>query len=244
KECPANSFDYIYVDPSRRVNQGKVFILADCEPNIIGQQDLFFDKSPIIISKLSPLLDITTALQALSHVSQIYIISLDNDCKELLFRQERDFQGEPTITAIRLFQNQLQQFEFTYEKERNTHNNYAPAKGYLYDPDVSITKAGAFKSVGRAYQLRKIHQHTHLYSSEKLNPEFPGRIFKIKEVVPYALFKKNNPWPKANIATKNFPERVETIRKKHKIKDGGDCYLFLTTDLNNHLVVIQAKRVK
>ena len=244
KECPADSFDYIYIDPSRRVNQGKVFLLADCEPNIIGQQDLFFDKSPTIISKLSPLLDITTALHSLSHVSQVYIISLDNDCKELLFIQKRGFQGEPTLTAIRLFQNQLQQFEFTYENERSTINNYTTAKGYLYDPDVSITKAGAFKTVGRKYKLGKIHQHTHLYSSEKLNTEFPGRIFEIKEVLPYAQLKKSNPWSKANIAVKNFPESVEVIRKKHKIKDGGDCYLFFTTDLNNQLIVIQGKRIK
>lgn len=243
-KCQPNSFDYIYVDPSRRVNQGKVFLLADCEPNIINHQNLFFQVSPTIISKLSPLLDISTAIHSLSHVRSVYIISLDNDCKELLFVQERGFQGEATIYAIRLYHNQLQKFEFTYESERNTTNSYTQPAEYLYDPDVSITKAGAFKSVGRKYHLGKIHQHSHLYSSQELNAEFPGRIFQIKKVLPYATFKKNNPWPKANITTKNFPERVEVIRKKHKIKDGGDCYLFFTTDLDNQLIVIQGYRIK
>jgi len=237
-----NSFDYIYVDPSRRVNQGKVFLLEDCEPNIVQQQDLFFRKSKYVISKLSPLLDISTAISSLKHVKYVYVISLDNDCKELLFIQERGFIGEPRIKAIRLFQDQLQTFEFTYNEERGTLSRFLKPQHYLYDPDVALTKAGAFKSVGKYFGLGKIHQHAHLYTSEVYNPNFPGRIFEIKQVLSYSTLKKNNPYKQANIATRNFPEKVEVIRKKYKIKDGGNIYLFFTTDINNQLIVIEAHK--
>ena len=244
KESPDNSFDYIYVDPSRRINQGKVFLLEDCEPNIVDLQDLFFSKAPYIISKVSPLLDISTALHSLRHVRFVYVISLDNDCKELLFIQERGFIGETQIRAIRLFQDQLQSFEFTFDTERGTLSRFQKPQHYLYDPDVSITKAGAFKAVGKYFGLGKLHQHTHLYTGEQFIPEFPGRIFEVKQVLPYAVLKKNNPFEKANIATKNFPEKVEVIRKKYKIKDGGSTYLFFCTDIENQLIVIEAARVK
>jgi len=243
EESEDNSFDYIYVDPSRRINQGKVFLLEDCEPNIVANQDLFFRKGKYVISKLSPLLDISTALSSLKHVKFVYVISLDNDCKELLFIQERGYLGETKILAIRLFADQLQSFEFTYDEERATLSRFSLPKHYLYDPDVAINKAGAFKSIGKAFGLGKIHQHAHLYSSDTLYPEFPGRIFEIKQVLPYSVLKKNNPFCQANIAIRNFPEKVDVIRKKHKIKDGGKTYLFFTTDVNNQLIVIECNRI-
>lgn len=244
RQSEDHSFDYIYVDPSRRVNQGKVFLLEDCEPNIVANQDLFFSKGKYVISKLSPLLDISTALTSLKHVKYVYVISLDNDCKELLFIQERGFEGETKIRAIRLFADQLQTFEFTYDVERATMNRYVEPQHFLYDSDVAISKAGAFKSVGKYFGLGKLHQHSHLYTSEVFQPEFPGRVFEIKQVLPYSSLKKNNPFLQANIATRNFPEKVEVIRKKHKIKDGGKTYLFFTTDSSNQLIVIECARIR
>ena len=244
KNSPDNSFDYIYVDPSRRVSHTKVFLLEDCEPNIVANQDLFFRKSKFIISKLSPLLDITTAISSLNNVRYVYVISLDNDCKELLFIQERGYIGEAKIRAIRLFADQLQSFEFTYNEERATLSRFLMPQHYLYDPDVAITKAGAFKSIGKAYGLGKIHQHAHLYTSDLLQPDFPGRIFKIEQVIPYSALKKNNPYKQANISIRNFPEKVDVIRKKHKIKDGGKIFLFFTTDINNNLIIIESSRIR
>jgi len=244
KNSEDNSFDYIYVDPSRRVNQGKVFLLQDCEPNIVENQDLFFSKSKYIITKVSPLLDISTALSSLKHVRYVYVISVDNDCKELLFIQERGYIGETKIRAIRLFLDQIQSFEFTYDGERATLSRFSLPKHFLYDADVAITKAGAFKSIGKAFGLGKIHQHAHLYTSETYFPEFPGRVFEVKQVLPYSSLKKNNPFVQANIAIRNFPEKVDIIRKKHKIKDGGKTYLFFTTDINNQLIVIECNRIR
>ena len=233
-----DSLDYIYIDPSRRVNHAKVFLLEDCEPNIVALQDLFFQKSRYIICKLSPLMDINSALQKLKHVKLLYVISVDGDCKELLFLQDRTFQGETKITAIRLFAEQMQNITFTLEEEKNTLIQTSEPLNYLYDPDVAVTKAGAFKSAAKAFGLFKLHTHTHLYTSSEIIEDFPGRIFHIQNVYTLGEFKKLNTFTKANIATKNFPIKVDEIRKKFKIKDGGNDFLYFITDCaDNHIVI-------
>lgn len=244
KNCQDSSFDYIYVDPSRRNNHGKVFLLKDCEPNILEYQDLFFRKAHRIITKLSPLLDISTVLDSLTQVKYLYVISVDNDCKELLFLQEKGYHGLPHVRAIRLFGDQIQSFDFRYDDEKTTLNRYLDPQGYLYDPDVSITKAGAFKSVGKRYGLAKLHQHAHLYTSNEIVTAFPGRIFQIDQVLPYSSLKRNIPFQQANIATRNFPEKVAQIQKKFKIRDGGATFLFFTTNRQQQLIVIVATRLK
>ncbi len=238
-----DSLDYIYIDPSRRVQHSKVFLLEDCEPNIITLQDLFFSKSEYVITKVSPLLDITQALRSLDQVSHVYVISLDNDCKELLFFQKRGFVGEPIISAIRLFKDQLQELSFTAEQERATLPHYKEPAGYLYEPDVSVVKAGAFKSVAKAFNLAKLHPHSHLYTSEQLHEEFPGKAFRITEVLPFADLKRKRTFAKANITTRNFPLKVEDIRKKYKIQDGGNVHLFFTTDPQEKLIVVACERI-
>lgn len=243
KVCEDASFDYIYIDPSRRGRQGKTFLLEDCEPNILTHQTLFFAKARRIITKLSPLLDISTVLAKLTQVKYVYVISLDNDCKELLFLQEKGFQGTPHIRAIRLFADQIQSFEFQYEEEKATQNLYSEPQRYLYDPDVAVTKAGAFKSIGKHFGLAKLHQHAHLYTSNELIRSFPGRIFQIDQVLPYSALKRDVSFQQANIATRNFPEKVAQIQKRFKIRDGGPTFLFFTTDNHQQLIVLAARRI-
>lgn len=190
EQLPDNSLDHIYIDPSRRVNTRKVFLLADCEPNIADLQTLFFTKATTIISKIAPLMDISTALASLKYVKDVYVISVDNDCKELLFVQEKGYQAEPEIHSVRLFQGSQQELSFTYQQERQETNSYSTALAYLYDPDVAITKAGAFKTVGKQYQLHKLHSSTHLYTSAELKTSFPGRIFAVTQTLPTLLLKK------------------------------------------------------
>ncbi|MBE8721013.1 THUMP-like domain-containing protein [Sphingobacterium pedocola] len=239
-----NSLDYIFIDPSRRVNHAKVFLLEDCEPNIVGLQNVFFQKSHIIISKLSPLLDISAALQKLRHIKRIYVISVDGDCKELLFVQERNYEGEAVVSAIRIFQDQLQSHSFTIQEEKVTLIRASDPLHYLYDPDVSITKAGAFKTIAKRFDLYKLHQHTHLYTADNIKDHFPGRIFEIQEVYTLSNFKKKNEIYQANVATKNFPVKVADIRKKFKIKDGGKDFLYFTTDMTGNHIVIHALRTR
>ncbi|PVH27115.1 THUMP-like domain-containing protein [Sphingobacterium corticibacter] len=237
-----DSFDYIYIDPSRRVSQSKVFLLEDCEPNIVSLQELFFAKSERIITKVSPLLDITQALRSLKHVTNVYVISLDNDCKELLFIQKRGFEGEPLISAIRLFKDQLQEFSFTLAEEKILRSEFRSPQKYLYEPDVSVVKAGAFKSVAKEFQLGKLHLHSHLYTSDQLLYDFPGKAFEIIASFPFGDLKRKKTFAKANITTRNFPLKVEEIRKKFKIQDGGQIHLFFTTDLEDTLTVLVCER--
>lgn len=239
-----NSLDYIFIDPSRRVNHAKVFLLEDCEPNIIDIQSVFFQKSRYIICKLSPLLDISTALQKLKNVKIVYVISVDSDCKELLFIQDRDFEGEPKISAIRLFVDKLQQITFTLSEEKCALIQTSDPLHYLYDPDVAVTKAGAFKTVAKQFQLYKLHTHTHLYTAEEFTEEFPGRVFQIMKTYPISEFKKLNSINKANVAIKNFPMKVEDIRKKFKIKDGGSDFLYFVTNAADQLIVIHCRKVQ
>lgn len=244
KHQEEDSLDYILIDPSRRINHAKVFLLEDCEPNIIAVQDMFFGKSRYIICKVSPLLDITTALQKLKHVKYIYVISVDSDCKELLFIQDRTYLGEPQIVAIRLFLDQIQTLSFTQEEEKQTLIQTAAPLTYLYDPDVSVTKAGAFKIAAKRFNLFKLHTHSHLYTSHDFHTDFPGRTFLVKDTFTLAVFKKRENLAKANVTTKNFPMRVEEIRKKFKIKDGGSEYLYFTTDYLGNPIVIHCAKVQ
>ncbi|TYR31207.1 methyltransferase domain-containing protein [Sphingobacterium phlebotomi] len=237
-------FDYIYADPSRRVKNQKVFRLEDCEPNILAYQPLFFEHSDTLITKLAPLLDISGALNVLPHVKDVYVISIENDCKELLFVQHKSFQGIPRIHAVRLStEDEPGIFSFNYVQEKEATPVLGEPTNFLYDPDVAITKAGAFKSVATVFNLQKLHQHSHLYTRDHLIPEFPGRVFQIQQVVPFSVFKKNVDITKANIIAKNFPLKVDDIRRKFKIKDGGEDYLYFTTLFDDRHVIIYGKRV-
>jgi len=231
-------YDYIYTDPSRRVKNQKVFRLQDCEPNILAYQSLFFEHSDILLTKLAPLLDISGTLNVLPHVKDVYVISIENDCKELLFVQEKSFSGIPRIHAVRLSAEEPRIFSFNYIQEREAAPIMGEPTNFLYDPDVAITKAGAFKSVATTFGLQKLHQHSHLYTGDNFVSEFPGRVFQVQQVIPFSVFKKNVDIAKANIIAKNFPLKVDDIRKKFKIKDGGEAYLYFTTLFDDRHVVV------
>ncbi|WP_293957401.1 MULTISPECIES: THUMP-like domain-containing protein [unclassified Sphingobacterium] len=236
-------FDYIYLDPSRRVQNKKVFLLDECEPNLVQLQDDFFQHSTTIISKLAPLLDISSAVQQLRHVKDVYVISVQNDCKELVFVQEKDYEGDATVHAVRLFQGQQQVISFTYESERAVVNAYSEPLSYLYEPDVALSKAGAFKIVGQIFNVKKLHKNTHLYTSDQKIENFPGKTFLIKQVESFTDFKKNKKPLQSGIIAKNFPLKTEEIKKKFKIKDAGDSFVFFTTTQNDQFSVIHTQRM-
>ncbi|MGE8380968.1 MAG: THUMP-like domain-containing protein, partial [Sphingobacterium sp.] len=240
---PQAHFDYIYLDPSRRVQNKKVFLLDECEPNLVALQYDFFERSDVIISKLAPLLDISSALSMLVHVKDVYVVSLQNDCKELIFIQEKGYIGEPVIHAVRLFKEEQQIISFTYKEERATLVDYSAPLSYLYEPDVALTKAGAFRTIANRFGLKKLHKSTHLYTSDQKIPDFPGKIFMIKQVESFTEFKKNKSPLIADIIAKNFPLKTEEIKKKFKIKDTGDTFSFFTTLLNDQLIVIHTQRI-
>ncbi|MXV15876.1 class I SAM-dependent methyltransferase [Hufsiella ginkgonis] len=238
-------FDTIYADPSRRTSAGKVFFLKDCEPDIVSTLPLLLRRAPRILVKTAPLLDIQSGLRELSHVSQIHVLSVKNECKEVLWLIERDFEGEPLITCSALADTETRSFSFkaSVEREHTTGEWFPPGK-YLYEPDAALMKGGAFKLIGERFGIQKLHQHSHLYTAGSAREDFIGRTFTINEVSSYKDFSKGSQLKKANIISRNFPLTVGQIRTKHKIAEGGEQYLFFTTVHPDKLVVIDAAPVR
>ncbi len=231
-------FDCIYIDPSRRNDlKGKVFLLKDCLPNVPENLALLLKRSNTILIKNSPILDITNTIRELAFVKEIHIVAVDNDVKELLFLLEKDYELPVTVHTVNFRKKEPQEFSFFYESDAVA--NYSEPKNYLYEPNAAILKSGGFQEVAVQFGLYKLHQHSHLYTSDLYVSNFPGRIFSINEVLPFdKKLKKKLPFTKANITTRNFPKSVAQIRKELKLKDGGENYLFFSTNMHNNLIVV------
>jgi hypothetical protein len=235
-------FDWIYADPSRRNDvKEKVFLLKDCLPNIPENLNSLFQKTDNILLKVSPILDITSALNELKFVKEIHVVAVENEVKEVLFLLKNNYTQNIDIKTINFNKDEIQQFNFSLNEE--VFSTFSEPKKYLFEPNAAILKAGAFQQISAHLKIDKLHQHSHLYTSDKLI-DFPGRKFEIKHSISYdkKQLLKLIPSKKANITTRNFPETVAQIRKKTGLKDGGNQYLFFTTDFNNkHLVLICEK---
>lgn len=239
-------FDCIYMDPSRRHDsKGKVFYLKDCFPDVTEHLDLLLEHSSTILIKASPMLDISIGLNELKWVKEIHIVAFENNVKELLFLIEQGYNNEVKVKTINIKRNENQQFEFSLIEEKNNDISYSLPKDYLYEPNSAIMKAGAFNTIPNALNVDKLHKHSHLYTSKK-HIKFPGRCFEIVEVLPYSKkeITKKFSKGKANITTRNFSETVAQIRTKFKIKDGGELFLFFTTNKNNEKIVIVSTKLK
>lgn len=238
-------FDWIYVDPSRRDDsKKKVVLLQDCAPNVPHNLSLLFEKTDNILIKSSPILDIAQAIGELSFVKEVFVLAVENEVKEVLYVLKKGFDGEITFRAVNLKKNQENTIEFKRPDEKTAASILSRPLKYLYEPNAAILKAGAFKLVGERFQLQKLNPNSHLFTSGELK-EFLGRRFHIESVEPYSpksLKRFNN--QKANISIRNFPLSVAEIRKKHKIKDGGETYLFFTKDLEDKRIVIECTKVK
>lgn len=231
-------FDWIYIDPSRRNDaKGKVFLLKDCLPNVPDLLDFYFNYSERILIKTAPILDIAAGLSELKNVKEIHIVAVENEVKELLWIIEKDFQKSILIKSINITKSKIYSFDFQHNFE--SEPNYSLPQKYLYEPNSAIMKSGGFDAICSQFPLYKLHKNSHLYTSNEFI-DFPGRVFEIEQSFDYSKksMKEFLEQKKANITTRNFPETVENIRKKWKIKDGGDCYCFLTTNQNNDKIVL------
>ena len=241
-----SAYDCIYIDPSRRHDsKGKVFYLKDCLPDVTEHLDVFFKHSKTILIKASPMLDISIGLNELKWVKEIHIVTVENEVKELLFLLEANFEGEASIITKNISGKNKQSFEFKISEEKKSEPNYSLPKSYLYEPNSAIMKAGAFNILSEMLNVTKLHKHSHLYTSEKVMA-FPGRRFNIEEILPYSkkVIAKRFSKTKANTTTRNFPETVAQIRSKFNIKDGGELYLFFTTNVNNEKIVVVTTQLK
>lgn len=237
------SYDTIYVDPGRRTeDKSKVFLLKDCLPNIPDNLSFILEHTELLLLKTSPMLDITQALSELQNVVTIQIIAINNEVKELLWF----IQAKPEVEQIRIHTfNYTNKGVETFETGLKDafEATYAKPEKYLYEPNAAIMKSGAFHDLALQLKIKKLAQHTHLYTADTAI-SFPGRKFEIVQVLPYQkqamrIFNKT----KANVSIRNFPESVVNLRKKWKIADGGNDYLFFTTLENNEKVVILCKAI-
>lgn len=236
-------FDTIYVDPSRRVKTRKVFRLSDCEPDVVAELPLLFYRASRVIIKTAPLLDISAGLEELRHVREIHVISLKNDCKELLWLLEKGYEGEPLVVCAAL-DGETRFFRFRISHERTLQlPAFSAPQAYIYEPDVALLKAGCFKLIAREYGIGKLHANTHLYTAGHLVPDFIGRTFRLLESWSYKAFRSGRPVDRASVICRNFPESPEEVRKKLRIRDGGDTFLLFTTGPRGELLVLHCERL-
>lgn len=236
-------YPVIYADPSRRHDsKGKVFFLKDCQPNIPNNIDEILSNCEVFLLKTSPMLDITVGLNELKDVSEIHIVAVENEVKELLWLLKEGKDSVLKIKTINFTKTELEEFSFNWNETAKA--DYSLPQEYLYEPNTAILKSGAFDLISEKLNLNKIEVNTHLYTNNHLI-DFPGRRFKIEKVVPYNKkeIKLALAFKKANITTRNFPESVATLRKKWKLSDGGNIYLFFTTNLEGKRVMIVCSKV-
>lgn len=260
--------DCIYLDPARRDEYGRKMVsLHDCSPDVAELQDVLFEKAKTVMVKLSPMLDIDVVKKELKNIKEIHVVAVKNECKEILIilGQQTTGNGQQSSSIAhgsQLIATDLREnwnISFAEDEEQNAEWTLADKVGrYLYEPGVAFMKAGCFKLLSQKYNLDKLHRNSHLYTSDVLAPDFPGRIFEVINVVPFDKKVKKNLWettslssqliahgsqPKANIAVRNFPLSAEELKKNLGLQDGGDFYIFGTTMKGEKKIVVLTKKL-
>lgn len=236
----------IFIDPARRDDAGnKVVSLKDCTPDVTVLQEEMLSKADYVIVKLSPMLDWHRAISELSHVREVHIISVNNECKELLLVLSAQNMGNLRIYCV----NDAQSFVCEESDMEASSVKIAPSTleemQYLYEPNASLMKAGCFGVLSGRYDARMLSKNSHLFVSMAPIEAFPGRSFRIIAISSFnkkELKRHLSGITKANIATRNFPLSVAELRKRLKLKDGGETYIFATTlSDESHVLVITEK---
>ena len=251
----------IFIDPARRDDAGnKVVSLKDCTPDVTVLQEEMLLKADYVIIKLSPMLDWHRAISELSHVREVHIISVNNECKELLLVLSARNMGEMEASSadgevkhagsLRIYcVNDAQSFDCDELDMESSPVKIAPSTleemQYLYEPNASLMKAGCFSVLSERYGARMLSKNSHLFVSQASIEAFPGRSFRIIAISSFnkkELKRYLSGITKANIATRNFPLSVAELRKRLKLKDGGETYIFATTlSDESHVLVITEK---
>ena len=258
----------IYLDPARRNEHGgKTYAISDCTPDVIELKDLLLQKAERVIVKLSPMLDWHKAVDDLgSAVSEVHIVSVDNECKELLLVMQSAEEGKSDGVKIVCVNNE-EEFVFRSEDDSIVSNpstnsssivappsegmgrllvNSSTESPFLYEPNASIMKAGCFSAIEQTFGVKQLERNSHLFVADTLIADFPGRKFRIRAVT--TLNKKDikkalDGIAKANISVRNFPMSVDQLRKRLKIKEGGSDYIFATTLMDKSHILLLCSRL-
>ena len=247
-----DKLDFIYIDPHRRKASGQKSVkISDCSPDIGVLLPELLSKCSRILIKLSPMLDIHQAANTLQYVSDIDIVAVENECKEVLIsiNTQKLIDSPPEIHAVNIFKNgKNEKFSFKYEDEKAASIQYAAEpENFIYEPNVSILKAGAFKTIAERFELKKFHPSTHLYTLDRKIDNFLGKIFQLVELFDNsksAMKMLSQKYPEVTVFLRNYPLSVAEYRKKHKLKDGSSVYVAGLKNIDNKLINIVCKRVQ
>ena len=237
-------FDVVFLDPARRTATGtRIFTLKEAEPPLPESLALIWKRTNTVLIKTSPLLDMASGLKDLGPVMEVHIVAVDNEVKELLWLLEKGHKEEPLITSVNLGSKGQQKFSFYLSEEKKTKSSYHSPLKYIYEPNASLLKAGAFKITAARYGLSKLHMHSHLYTSGSLC-EFPGKKY---EVIQYERYNpkriKELDLDRAHIISRNFPDSAEKLRKRFRIKEGDQRSLIFTKGPDGELIYILCRKI-
>ena len=244
----------IYADPARRdAAGGRTFAVGDCTPDVLSIKETLLEKAAYVMIKLSPMLDWRKAVADMgAQVGEVHIVSVGNECKELLLVMSGKYAGLERIYCV----NDGLEFSFTPEElslcsqlsynSRLSRSSLPAPPAFLYEPNASLMKAGCFALIARRYAIRQVSRDSHLYVSPCEVPQFPGRGFAVEAVT--TMNKKELKAAlagvgRANVAVRNFPLSADALKKKLKLRDGGDTYIFGTTTADGTHVVIVCRRL-
>lgn len=227
-------FDVVFLDPARRdAQKNKVFLLEDLSPNILDIQEDLLNLGKKVIIKLSPLIDISYLRSVLDCITEIHIVAVKNDVKEILVIQEKNnVVDDIKVKTVNLNSDDAV-FEFNFKTLSEAKADFGPIEDYLYIPNNAVLKSGAFNLISSDFNVKKLHPNSHFYTSDTVIPDFPGRILKVKAISPKEIKKGG----KFNIISKNYPLKPEEIKKKYKITDGGEHYLIFTQDQKGKVII-------
>ncbi|MCQ2318610.1 MAG: SAM-dependent methyltransferase [Bacteroidales bacterium] len=246
--CPKSS--WIFVDPARRdAFNRKMVSLHDCSPDVVELQGKMLSVAEYVLIKASPMLDISLICNELKNIKEIHVVSVKNECKEILILLERGFEGKIKFVCVNLRQDEQDPqdaFCCFDDDEKNAAPVFADTiRKYLYEPNSSLMKAGVFRLVSQSFKIDKLHVNSHLYTSDNLIQNFPGRVF---EVVAFSNFDKKvkkellKDITKASVVTRNFPLTANDLRKNLGLQESDDTFVFGTTMRGDKKVVILAKK--
>lgn len=249
EEAEDNSISWIYVDPARRDSNKRFVSLEECAPNVVEIQDLLLQKSKNVCIKISPGADFTSVKNSIKCIKEFIVVSVNNECKEILLILERDYSDQIEVKSV-MINTRTEKIETIQKHEKSYYQKAQSTKmhTYFYEPDLAIIKARLSAKLAHTLGISFINLNVDYMTSEKFIEHFPGRHFKILEVIPYGrktlkTFLTINNITKANVARRDFPDSPEYIKKVFKLKDGGEDYLFFTTNFEGKFICIHCKRV-
>lgn len=226
--------DLLYLDPSRRNSSGRKFLIEDLEPDLSIWMDRFIQISGKLMVKLSPLSDLSSLIKKFHQITEIHLIAVKNEMKELLLICEINSNQNPKIKAVNLESTQTE-FEFNFEEEKTSKERFSDPEKFIYEPNAAVMKSGGFKLIGQKFNLNKLEKNTHLYTSDGLVKEFPGRIYQVLEEI--KDLKKEISNKVFHLISRNYPISADEIRKKYRLKQSEEESLIFTKSISGKKVL-------